>query len=166
MAVKNPAIEITPSDEERKWAQVYGVRLINPGYIYMIENQGRFKIGRSVDHKSRLRAAKTWLPDARIIGIKPFWDHRTIEMHLHEGFADSWYDREWFAPYDEPYREVMVEGFSEFSDDDRFRNSIDFIYWFNSEGMAEFVMERAYQNRPLRSFQRAETFARERNIKS
>jgi len=158
--MEKSTIETTPSDEELRWAPVYGVRLIDPGYIYMIEDRGRFKMGRTIDREARLRAAKTWLPDARIIGIKPFWDHRAIEVHLHEGFADSWYDREWFAPYDEPYRDLMVEGFSEFSDQDRFRNSIDFIYWFNSNGMTEFVMERAYQRKPLRSFQRQETFAR------
>jgi hypothetical protein len=148
-----------PTDSERKWAPVYGVRLISPGYIYMIQDHNRFKIGRTVSRSSRLRAAATWLPDAKIIGIKPFWDHRRIEVHLHEGFADSWYDREWFAPYDDDYRNVMVDGFSEFSDQDRFRNSVDFIYWFNSSGMAEFVIERARQNKPLRSFQRQETFA-------
>lgn len=149
----------SPTDSERTWAPVYGVCLIDPGYIYMIQDRDRLKIGRSVSRSSRLSAAATWLPDAKVIDIKPFWDHRRIEVRLHEGFADSWYDREWFAPYDDDHRSLMIDEFSEFSDDDRFKNSVDFIYWFNSSGMAEFVMERARQNKALRAFQRQETFA-------
>lgn len=82
---------------------------------------------------------------------------------MHEGFADSWYDREWFAPYDDDYRNLMVEGFEEFSEDDRFQNSIDFNRWFFSSGMAEFVIERGRQDKGLRAFQKAESFQAKRS---
>jgi len=161
--MKERADQIPPTKNERQWAAVYGIRLVDPGFIYMIEDRGRYKIGRSVDRDSRLRAARTWLPDARVIGIKPFWDHGSIEARLHEGFACCWYDKEWFLPFDEGYQEIMEPGFAEFSDNDRFQNSIDFIYWFNSSSMAEFVAERALQGRSLRSFQAAESEVKKRS---
>ena len=77
----------------------------------------------------------------KLVGIKPFWNIAFVEKCLHVGFAHCWYEGEWFEPLDEGYREIMVDQFAAFSDTDRDRNSIDFIYWFNGEGMAELVNE-------------------------
>jgi hypothetical protein len=117
----------------------------------------RFKIGRTKSARRRLAEAKTWLPDIKVVGIKPFWNFCWVERCLHEGFSRCWYAGEWFEPADESYQELLVEGFVAFSDRDRDRNSVDFIYWFNGEGMAEFVMERAAQGLSLRRFQLQES---------
>lgn len=50
-----------------------------------------------------------------------------------------------------------MEGFTAFSDEDPDRNSVDFIYWFNGDGMAEFLMEQASQKLSLPKFQRQES---------
>jgi len=139
------------------WLHRFGVVPDDPGDVYVLEHGGRYKVGRSKTSSLRLRAAKTWLPDAKIIGVKPFWNVTRIERHIHEGFARCWYAGEWFELIDEGYREVFLEGFMEFSDTDRDNNSVDFIYWFNSNGMAEFVIERYRQGLTLPSFLRQES---------
>jgi hypothetical protein len=129
----------------------------DPGYIYMVQSGNRFKIGKSKSKTCRLAAAKTWLPDLKVVGVKPFWEISWIERCLHEGFATCWYAGEWFEPFDDGYRDTLIEGFVAFSDDNRDMNSRDFVYWFNGEGMAEFVMERSRQCLSLRAFQRQES---------
>ncbi len=129
----------------------------DPGYIYMVQSGNRFKIGKSKNQTCRIAAAKTWLPDLKVVGVKPFWEATWIERCLHEGFARCWYAGEWFEAADEGYREVLVEGFTAFSDHDRDMNSRDFIYWFNGDGMAEFCMERNSQGLSVRAFQRQES---------
>lgn len=143
--------------EGAAWIRNFGVVAEDPGFIYIVENRNLFKIGRSKSKSSRMIAAKTWLPDMKLIGIKPFWNARHLERHLHEGFARCWYDGEWFDLIDEGYRETLLDGFSEFSDTDRDRNSVDFIYWFNGGGMSEFVFERHRQGLSLPEFLRRET---------
>jgi hypothetical protein len=129
----------------------------DPGYIYLVQSGDRFKIGKSTSKTCRLAAARTWLPDLKVIGIKPFWDVTWTERCLHEGFARCWYAGEWFEPADEGYRDTLLDGFIAFSDHDRGMNSRDFVYWFNGEGMAEFCMERNSQRLSVRAFQRQES---------
>lgn len=129
----------------------------DPGYIYMVQAGTRFKIGKSTSKTYRLAAAKTWLPDLNVVGVKPFWEVTWVERCLHEGFARCWYAGEWFEPTDEGYRSVLVDGFTAFSDHDRDINSREFIYWFNGDGMAEFCRERNSQGLGVRKFQRQES---------
>jgi hypothetical protein len=98
----------------------------------------------------------------KLIGIKPFWNVKQIERNLHEGFARCWYQGEWFELLDEGYRDCLIDGFTAFSDTDRDKNSIDFIYWFNGDGMAEFVIERCKQGLTLQKFLRQETDVRKK----
>jgi hypothetical protein len=56
-----------------------------------------------------------------------------------------------------PDRDVLIDGFTAFSDTDRDKNSRDFIYWFNGDGMAEFVQERYSQGLTLPKFLRQES---------
>lgn len=139
------------------WIRRFGVVLEDPGLIYLVQSGVRFKIGKTRSAKGRLAAAKTWLPDIKVVGVKPFWNASWVERCLHEGFSRCWYAGEWFEPVDEGYRETLLEGFVAFSDHDRGRNSVDFIYWFNGEGMAEFVIERGRQGLSLRQFQQQES---------
>lgn len=95
-----------------------------------------------------------------LIGIKPFWDLGEIERQLHIGFCSEWYDGEWFQFSDEDMKSLFLEGFDEFSDSDRDVNSVDFIYWFNSNGMAEFVIEQQRQGLSLNKFRKQESGSR------
>lgn len=151
------AILAPPTAEEAQWGAIYGIRLVKPGYIYLVRDKGRFKIGRSINPARRLATAKTWNPDLTIVGVKPFWDHERLEKALHCGFADSWYSREWFKPYDKEYASLLVEGFKEFSDreTDRFPNTEDCMRWIAANGMAEFLIEHAHRRQSLRAFQRS-----------
>ena len=136
---------------------VWGILRSDPGYIYVLEHSGRYKIGRSKRPEQRIREAQTWLPDLKVIGSKPFWNVSYVERCLHVGFSRDWYSREWFEFADEADRDFFLEGFEEFSDDHVDRNSIDFIYWMNGGGMAEFVMELEKQQLSVKAFQRQET---------
>jgi hypothetical protein len=132
--------------------RIFGVAEKDPGFIYLLEHAGRLKIGKTVNVADRLRAAKTWLPDCTVVGAKPFWNVSAIERDLHAGFSRGWYSGEWFSLDDELDKVLLIEGFAEFSDTDRDMNSVDFIYWFNSSGLAEFVIELNSQNLTLPKF--------------
>ncbi|MGY4352707.1 hypothetical protein ACVWXM_009200 [Bradyrhizobium sp. GM7.3] len=51
----------------------------------------------------------------------------------------------------------MLDGFTAFRDDDPDRNSVDFIYWFNGDGMVEFLIEMDRQKLSLSKFQKQES---------
>lgn len=136
---------------------VWGILRTEPGLIYLIEDHGRYKIGKSRRAGDRLKAAKTWLPDMKLIGCKPFWNVNRIERDLHAGFAVGWYAGEWFAFADKHDRNLLLDGFMAFSDTDRDMNSVNFIYWYNGDGMAEYVMARAEQGVSLPKFLRQES---------
>ena len=75
-----------------------------------------------------------------LIGVKPFWNISALERELHSGLANFWYAGEWHQFPDNTY-DWLLEDFRGFYDDDRDMNSVDFIYWINSSGMAELIME-------------------------
>jgi hypothetical protein len=133
---------------------VWNIPRVDPGFLYVIKAGDRLKIGKSKDSKSRIRAAKTWLPDMELIGIKPFWLTDEFEKDLHTGLAQWWYEGEWFHPGDDPYLEEFLQNFCAFSDDeaDRDKNSINFLYWMGD--MAEVTMERSSRSQGRRAFQR------------
>jgi len=117
---------------------VWSIRRVDPGYIYVIKNNGRYKIGKTKCAKDRLRAAKTWLPDMTLVGFKPFWAVSHYERLLHTGFANYWYSGEWFDfQGDDDVRDILLESFVAFRDDCPDTNSVDFIYWYNGDGMSE-----------------------------
>ncbi|WP_312930911.1 GIY-YIG nuclease family protein [Agrobacterium cavarae] len=137
---------------------VWQISRVDPGYLYIVENHGKYKIGKSKRDTNRLKAAKTWLPDMTLIGQKPFWGMSHHERCLHTGFANYWYSGEWFDfTGDNDALDLLLEGFTAFSDDSPDRNSVDFIYWFNGEGMAEFLIEQASQKLSLPRFQKQES---------
>ncbi len=107
-----------------------------------------------------MKAAKTWLPDMKIHGHKPFWNISHIERCLHVGFSIGWYAGEWFSFEDSNDRDLLLEGFAEFSDNDKDKNSINFIYWFNNNGMTEFIMEQNEQHLSLPKFLKQESWNR------
>jgi hypothetical protein len=136
---------------------VWQVRRVDPGYLYAIEDNGRFKIGKTSSTKERLKAAKTWLPDMKLIGFKPFWRISYNERLLHIGLTRFWYAGEWFSfEAEAEMREWFVDNFTAFSDDDPDMNSVNFIYWCH-DGMLEFQIEIDCQNLTLPKFQRQES---------
>ncbi|MDX8514985.1 GIY-YIG nuclease family protein [Mesorhizobium captivum] len=142
---------------------VWQIHRVDPGFIYIIESHSRYKIGKTKRTKDRLKTAKTWLPDMRLIGFKPFWGVSHHERQLHTGFARYWYAQEWFNfEGDSGVRGLLLDGFAAFSDDNPDRNSVDFIYWFNGEGMAEFLIEMDRQKLSLPKFQKRESFSQKR----
>lgn len=137
---------------------VWQIARVDPGYIYIIEHHGQYKIGKTTRTKQRFKAAKTWLPDMNLIAFKPFWGMSHHERLLHTGFAFYWYAGEWYKfDGDVDARDLLLEGFIAFSDDSPDRNSRDFIYWYNGEGMFELVMAMKNQKYSLRQFQKQES---------
>lgn len=68
----------------------------DPGYIYLLKDRGRYKVGRTKSPEHRLRVARTWIPDIEVIGMKPFWFHSEIESYVHVGLEKFSYKGEWF----------------------------------------------------------------------
>jgi hypothetical protein len=119
-----------------------------------VKNGELFKIGKTTNPKRRLFGdARTWLPDMDLIGVKPFWNISKLERQLHSGLAQFWHSGEWHRFPDDTY-EPFFEEFQEFYDEDRDMNSVDFIYWINSSGMAELIIEQGYRKISLRRWQR------------
>lgn len=131
---------------------VWRIPRVDPGFLYIIAESGRLKIGKAKDRISRLRAARTWLPDMTVVGIKPFWRVTRAEKQIHEGLCQFWYSGEWFDLGTDPYHEVFITDFTAFSDIDIDQNSINFLYWMHDFG--EFAMERSRRRQSLRAFQR------------
>ncbi|MFC4732638.1 GIY-YIG nuclease family protein [Salipiger abyssi] len=123
--------------------KIFGVTPRDPGYVYLCEDRGRYKIGRSRNPWKRLREAFTWSPSIQILAQKPFWNHCEVEDALHTGLAAFWSVREWFDFQADPFCECFVEGFCAFDNQDINKNSIDFIYFMNGNGMSEFTLERS-----------------------
>jgi len=142
---------------------VWQIPRVDPGFIYIMEHHGQYKIGKTTRTKERLKTAKTWLPDMSLIGFKPFWGMSQHERLLHTGFAFYWYSGEWYKfDGDDNARDLLLDGFVEFSDDDPDINSRDFIYWYNGEGMIELLEALDDQKQSLRKFQKQESIAQKR----
>ncbi|MFM8607058.1 MAG: GIY-YIG nuclease family protein [Hyphomicrobiales bacterium] len=137
---------------------VWNLNRVDPGYIYLIKHRTLYKIGKTTRTKDRIRSARTWLPDIKVIGIKPFWDVSHHERQLHNGFCRYWYFGEWYKFGNDHYaRDLLIRGFKAFSDDLPDQNSINFIYWVNGSGIGDFLIERTNQNLKLRQFQKQES---------
>lgn len=142
---------------------VWQILRVDPGYIYIIEHHGQYKIGKTTRAKGRLKTAKTWLPDMNLVGFKPFWGMSHHERQLHSGFASYWYHGEWYKfDGDDDALELLLNGFTAFSDENPDRNSVNFIYWFNGDGMAEFLIEMDRQRLSLRKFQKQESLGQKK----
>ena len=48
---------------------VWQIHRVDPGYLYIIESHGKYKIGMTTSTKERFSAAKTWLPDMQLIAF-------------------------------------------------------------------------------------------------
>lgn len=145
-------------DEFKIDPKLFGVNPINDGWIYVLKNGDLFKVGRTNDPIRRIKEARTWIPRVEVIGVKPFWNVHEIEITLHEGLAPFWHGGEWFEFDDTDAKDLFLEGFLEFYDNDPDSNSVDFIYWWNGSGFAEFSIERGKQKVSLKKWKKAKAY--------
>jgi hypothetical protein len=147
-------IEVPMSLEMFGRAPIWQIPRADPGFLYIVTTADRLKIGKSKNKHSRLSAARTWLPDMQIAGVKPFWEVSICERQLHAGLAQWWYEGEWFDPNGDAYLEDFLSNFRAFSDDEceRDKNSVNFLYWMHDFG--EIIMEQNHRRQALWSFQR------------
>ena len=137
------------------------MKAIDPGWVYMIASGKLIKIGKTNNPNRRLgNEAKTWLPDIQIIGVKPFWNMSFVERSLHIALVRYWYRGEWYNISDTDDYELIVGGFKNFYEEDKDMNSVDFIYWMNETGMAEFCNEICHRRLTLPRFQRQESIVK------
>ncbi len=132
--------------------KIFGVTRDDPGWIYLFKHNDLYKVGKTANPARREREARTWLPNLEVLGIKPFWNVTEKERLIHLGLTYFWHDREWFKFRDDEFEEVFVETFGEFYEEDRDMNSVDFYYWFNSNGMSDFVAEQNRQRLSVKKF--------------
>jgi hypothetical protein len=130
--------------------RIFGVPRSDPGWLYIVKNGVRFKVGKTTNPKRRLLAARTWLPNLELVGVRPFWNIGALERELLAGLAQFWVSGEWHQFPDDTY-DFVFEDFSNFYEEDRDMNSVDFIYWMH--GFAEILMEYSSRNISLRRWQ-------------
>jgi len=131
--------------------RIFGVPKLDAGYLYIVKVGPRFKIGKTTNPKRRLLAAKTWLPEFDLIGVKPFWNISALERDFLAGLAQFWFSGEWHEFPDEDY-DYIFDDFAAFYDEDRDMNSVNFIYWMHEFG--EILMEYNSRQISLRKWQR------------
>lgn len=120
----------------------------DPGFIYVVQDGTRLKVGRTINPKRRMRDMSTWIPKAKIIGVKPFWNHKRKENILHIGLAHFWDEKEWYEFGIDPFLEYFISEFMAFSDTDINTNSINFTYMINGTGMSDFTVDQSERRIP------------------
>ena len=133
----------------------FGIPKNDAGFIYAVKTGNLVKIGKTADPKRRLlREAKTWSPEElEIVGVKPFWNVSKIEYSLHSALAEFWHRGEWHNFKDEYWRNFFLNRFRNFSDHNRDANSVEFIYWMNSDNYVEAINMQAEHKMSLRQWQ-------------
>jgi hypothetical protein len=133
------------------WSRIVSADL---GWLYILVNGDLLKVGKTANPKQRLRAARTWLPGAKIAGVKPFWNIHEFERTLLCGIANYWFGGDWHRFPESNLAEYLISDFQMFDDHDRSKNSVDFGYWIGGSGMGELVMEQNHRRISLRRWQR------------
>ncbi len=126
----------------------------DPGFVYLLKDQGRFKLGRTTSPQYRLRVARTWIPDIEVIAMKPFWFHRSVEWYAQIGLSMFHYKGEWFDFGGDEFEHYFIDEFTHFTDDNPVKNSLSFPYFINGIGMNEFTLEFSKQGISKRRFQK------------
>ena len=67
------------------------------GYVYLIESEYGYKIGKTVNVKSRIQLFSVKLPfSIKLISYAWFDDYTRAELNFHEQFAHKRLEGEWF----------------------------------------------------------------------
>lgn len=111
--------EYFPELEEMEFGEATGIErapaerryLQTPGYVYLIESEYGFKIGKTVNIKSRIRLFEVKLPfSIRLINYSWFEDYSKAERDLHKRFAHKRQDGEWFGLDSEDIEYIKNQG--------------------------------------------------------
>lgn len=135
---------------------------VDPGWLYILKQGDLLKVGKTTNPRHRIREARTWLPDGEIVGIKPFWHIHEFERTLLCGIANFWHKGEWHRFPDDSWSGCLTDGFRNFDDRDRSKNTVDFSYWISGSGMGEVIAEQNRRRISLSQFQREEKARTER----
>ena len=82
-----------------------------PGYVYLIESKYGYKIGKSVNIKSRTNLFSVKLPfPIKLIHYAWFEDYSRVERDFHERYFDKRLEGEWFALDQEDINEIKSQG--------------------------------------------------------
>ena len=126
----------------------------DPGWIYMLVCGDLLKVGKTTNPRKRLREACTWLPNASLGALKPFWGIKRIELDILSGFADYWIGGEWHKFDSERQLSSTVSDFRSFFDNhDMSFNSVDFLAWIGCSGIYNQMVEHTNRNLSLRKWQ-------------
>lgn len=142
---------MTETQRRQIGPRMWGIPLLDPGWVYAIRTGTLVKVGMTTDPRRRLlREAKTWCPHGiDEVLVKPFWNVRRAEYSLHCALAEFWHRGEWHK-FDELYwLRFFMDGFDEFKDDDCDRNSVEFTYWMNGTNLAEALILQSQQKMTL-----------------
>jgi hypothetical protein len=66
------------------------------GYVYLLKDGRRFKIGHTNSVGRRKSEAMTWLKDPRLVHQIPTDDPEGVERYWHRRFEERHSEREWF----------------------------------------------------------------------
>lgn len=130
----------------------------DPGFIYLLRDRGRYKVGRTTSPKHRLSVARTWIPDIEVIGMKPFWFHSELESYVHVGLAMFSYKGEWFDFEGDEFEEQFIDEFKFFTEENPIKNTRSFTYFINGTGMNELTLEWSRLGNSKRQFLRETSF--------
>jgi hypothetical protein len=132
----------------------WGIPLEDPGWIYAVRTANLVKVGKTTDPQRRLpREANTWCPHGiEELHVKSFWNIRRAEYSLHCALAEFWHRGEWHQFTDDYWLRFFMDGFGQFKNDDRDRNSIDFTYWMNGTNFAESLIWQSQHKMSLRQW--------------
>jgi len=82
-----------------------------PGYVYLIESEYGYKIGKTVNIKSRTRLFEVKLPFAiKLINYSWFENYSKAERDLHKRFAHKRREGEWFDLNEEDIAYIREQG--------------------------------------------------------
>lgn len=79
-----------------------------PGFIYLIKSQDKYKLGRAKDMKNRFKAYTTENPHgAELLGSKEFLDYVSAEAELLKKYSKYKFRGEWFILPDGVVKEII-----------------------------------------------------------
>lgn len=77
------------------------------GFVYIMRDGKRFKIGITTNPEERLYGLQTANPDIELMGAVFCKNPEQVEAYWHDMFDEKRYDREWFNLTDEDARLVL-----------------------------------------------------------
>lgn len=108
-----------PELEQMEFAEATGIERTSakrqyqeiPGYVYLIESEYGYKIGKTVNIKSRTRLFEVKLPfPIKLLNYSWFENYSKAERDLHKEFAHKRQEGEWFELDSEDIEYIKKQG--------------------------------------------------------